>query len=322
MPCRSAAPRGLSTPRLSGAHHGSVSDSTAACNGRGEAEGGAPRESVALGVRLCDLELEYVIVTERVVEGLGRVEAEAEVVLRALMLEEAEALPVGDWEGVRVPPGVREGKVEEEWVAEVEVDPVDIEDSVGWGLVPTVAVEVCDAEEERVLEAEPEAEGVDEADPVACPVAEPQADTEALPLTRGVRVRSPVPLVVAELQSVAVEVTVLEEREVNVEKAEAEKVPMKPLELGCAVTLEDPVTELVSVEVAVSDTVAVGRMVREGEGVEVGSWDLRREADTVTLKEGETRGVGVKKRWGWGGQWAGQRWFERRTGLWRGCLSR
>ena len=155
-----SAPSELSAP---GAHQGRLMVSTAAGGGSGDAEGGAPMEPLGEGVRLeerepdCVMVMEFVELLLREDEGVGGVEGDAvaEADADAAGVTVPDGLPLLD--AVRVPPSENVG------VPEGEPDPVGTAVDVDRGLVPTVEVDVCDAEAERVEEAEGSGEGDAEA---------------------------------------------------------------------------------------------------------------------------------------------------------------
>ncbi len=153
--------------------------------------------ALAEGVREVEREPDCVSVRERVVERLTDAEAEggvvalapADAVFVALEDADAHALPLPPAEG-RCP--LRVGEPDTEGDAEGK------EDSVSCGDVPTVDVDVCDAEEERVEDAEPDADAVPDTLGVPLSVTVLHEDTEALPLTSGDTVPPAEPVTVRE----------------------------------------------------------------------------------------------------------------------------
>jgi hypothetical protein len=152
-------------------------------------------------VRLKEREPVIVMVMVRVVlrlrdaEGVGGTEAvgAARALPHALLVAEAHALMVG--RALPVAGALFVGE------AERVPEALAARDSEDLGLVPTVAVDVCDAEEERVEDAEPDEDAVDdtlhvsEADPLGDAVAEAlrvsPPEPVSLPVPVTVRVAPP-----------------------------------------------------------------------------------------------------------------------------------
>ncbi len=124
-------------------------------------------------------------------------------------------------------------------------------EAVAWGLVPTVPVDVCDAEVERVEDAEPDAEadadvlGVSDREAVAPPLAEAEPDT------LGVAVSPPVPVAVRDMRGVPVS----EPDDVAHADGLVEADGVRVAKNGLPVAHEEALAEGVSVALLVGETV-------------------------------------------------------------------